>query len=110
METCLETGNAPSVYLIEEATGSSPVAPIHSIPVLLLTLTHALLQHTLYTRIFVSYVSSYTLLVPCNSSGTRCMLPAGASEKERSELGAPPAQQVRFLLLVDLIDTDGSRY
>jgi hypothetical protein len=28
METCLETGNAPSVYLIEEATGSSPVAPI----------------------------------------------------------------------------------
>ena len=29
METCLETGNAPSVYLIEEATGSSPVAPIY---------------------------------------------------------------------------------
>ena len=28
METCLETGNAPSVYLIEEATGSKPVAPI----------------------------------------------------------------------------------
>ena len=27
METCLETGNAPSVYLIEEATGSIPVAP-----------------------------------------------------------------------------------
>jgi hypothetical protein len=28
METCLETGNAPSVYLIEEVTGSIPVAPI----------------------------------------------------------------------------------
>ncbi len=74
METCLETGNAPSVYLIEEATGSSPVAPIHSISVLLLTLTHALLQHTLYIRIsltvFVSYISSYRLLFPCNSSGT----------------------------------------
>ena len=38
------------------------------------------------------------------------MLPAGASEKERSELRAPPAQQVRLLLLVDLIDTDGSRH
>ena len=28
METCPASGNAPSVYLIEEATGSSPVAPI----------------------------------------------------------------------------------
>ena len=27
METCPASGNAPSVYLIEEATGSSPVAP-----------------------------------------------------------------------------------
>ena len=30
METCLETGNAPSVYLIEEVTGSIPVAPIET--------------------------------------------------------------------------------
>jgi hypothetical protein len=28
METCPASGNAPSVYLIEEVTGSSPVAPI----------------------------------------------------------------------------------
>jgi len=68
METCLETGNAPSVYLIEEATGSSPVAPIHSILVLLLTLTHALLQHTTIHKNFldcvVVYFSSYRLLFP----------------------------------------------
>jgi len=35
METCLETGNAPSVYLIEEATGSKPVAPIKTLKRLL---------------------------------------------------------------------------
>lgn len=27
METCPASGNAPSVYLIEEVTGSIPVAP-----------------------------------------------------------------------------------
>src|SRR6266581_7709532 len=107
METCLETGNALISDLIEEATGSSPVAPIHSISVLLLTLTHALLQHTLCIRIFVSYISSYTLLFPCNSSGTRCMPPEAASERRGMNWGHPRPRQEDC---VPLLNTDGSRY
>jgi hypothetical protein len=44
METCLETGNALSVYLIEEATGSSPVAPTLSFSCLTIFILHTTLD------------------------------------------------------------------
>ena len=53
LETCLARGNAPTAYPIEEATGSSPVAPICSL-CFPHTLTSPARNHTLIINLLQS--------------------------------------------------------